>query len=116
MSRTPRLWSAALVAGLAAVAACVVVPARPASVTFHDEGAPGAPDLTAFRAIGDGCPAEARLIGVDEAEANRDALCGLLEQWDIARLDGGGSMAGPGYGCEVRARDDRSLGHGMCVR
>ena len=52
----------------------------------------------------------------DEAEANRDALCGLLEQWDIARLDGGGSMAGPGYGCEVRARDDRSLGHGMCVR
>ena len=71
--------------------------------------------LDAVRAIGDKpCPAGTALISPQEARARQSALCGKLGAWDIARLDGGGSMDGPGYGCTIRDSDSRSLGHALC--
>jgi serine/threonine protein kinase len=55
-------------------------------------------------------------VTVAEARANAQRLCGLLEQWDIARLAGGGSMDGPGYQCKVREHDARELGVSLCRR
>jgi len=67
-------------------------------------------------ARGDGeCPAGQRLLTYDEAMAQGDQVCRTLGPWYIARLADGGSMDGPGYGCEVRRSDDRSLGHSVCT-
>ncbi|MBL8916849.1 MAG: serine/threonine protein kinase [Archangium sp.] len=55
-------------------------------------------------------------VTVAEARAHAQRLCALLEQWDIARLAGGGSMDGPGYQCKVRERDPRDLGVSLCRR
>lgn len=69
-----------------------------------------------FVAQGDGqCPAGARPLTYREALANREAVCRQLGEWYIARLDGGGSMDGPGYRCQVRPADARPLGHTLCV-
>jgi hypothetical protein len=60
------------------------------------------------------CPAGSALISPQEARARTSELCDQLEDWDIARLDGGGSMDGPGYGCTIRDSDTRELGHALC--
>lgn len=71
--------------------------------------------LSFARAIGDQpCPAGSALISPTEARARQAELCSQLNTWDIARLDGGGSMEGPGYGCTIRDSDTRSLGHALC--
>lgn len=65
---------------------------------------------------GDGlCPAGQAPISPVEARADLAATCNSLGTWYIARLAGGGSMDGPGYGCKVRSYDDRALGHTLCA-
>ena len=71
--------------------------------------------LDFVRPVGDKpCPAGSALISPQEARARKAELCGKLGTWDIARLDGGGSMDGPGYGCAIRDSDTRTLGNALC--
>jgi hypothetical protein len=72
-------------------------------------------DSQVIEVEGETCPAGRRLVRPDEARARSSALCSLLGSWDIARLAGGGSMDGPGYGCHVRDSDARGLGHALCT-
>lgn len=66
---------------------------------------------------GDGvCGAGYRLATYAEASGQRQAACAVLGEWYIARLAGGGSMDGPGYQCKTREKDDRKLGHSLCVQ
>ena len=57
---------------------------------------------------GDGaskCPAGTRLVTYSEATGDYNAgikASGLLPQWAISRIDGGGSIAGSGYSYEVK--------------
>jgi len=62
----------------------------------------------------DPCPAGTSLVTVSEAQANQSTVCNAMGAWDIARLAGGGSMDGAGYGCGIRASDTRSLGKSLC--
>src|SRR5579872_1165261 len=62
------------------------------------------------------CPSGYSLISPAEAQESRAQLCSMLGTWDIVRLDGGGSMDGPGYGCGIRAADARHLGQSLCKR
>jgi hypothetical protein len=63
------------------------------------------------------CPEGFAVLSPAMADQHRDLLCGMLGEWHIARLGGGGRMNGPGYGCEVRHEaDDEQLGHTLCVR
>ena len=65
---------------------------------------------------GDGsCPTGRTLLGLAQATANQQDVCKVLGEWYIARLAGGGSMDGPGYGCKIRPADERSLGHSLCA-
>ena len=65
---------------------------------------------------GDGsCPTGRTLLDLPQATANQQEVCKALGQWYIARLAGGGSMDGPGYGCKIRPADERSLGHSLCA-
>lgn len=66
---------------------------------------------------GDGvCPGGYRALTYLEANANRQVVCGALNQWAIARLAGGGSMGGNGYQCKTFPADTRSLGHTVCTK
>ncbi len=72
-------------------------------------------ELKVVKVQGDSpCPANHSLATFDEAQQNQDELCDMIDAWGIARLEGGGSMDGSGYGCGIRAEDDRSLGSTMC--
>ncbi|MDE1460687.1 hypothetical protein [Spartinivicinus poritis] len=62
-----------------------------------------------------GCPSGTRLATPAEAEKHLIKACLSLDFWDVARLAGGGSMDGIGYGCQIRANDSRALGHSLCV-
>ncbi|WP_437646922.1 hypothetical protein [Sorangium sp. So ce362] len=42
-------------------------------------------------------------------------ICTHVGYWGIARIAGGGSIDGPGYGCGFRATDSRELGDSICV-
>lgn len=42
-------------------------------------------------------------------------ICTHVGYWGIARIGGGGSIYGVGYGCGVRASDTRQLGDAICV-
>lgn len=65
---------------------------------------------------GDGlCPPGEAPMSLAQASAQRDTVCRSLGRWAIARLADGGSMDGPGYQCQTRPRDDRQLGHTLCV-
>lgn len=67
-------------------------------------------------ARGDGiCPAGQSPMSPARAQADAGRVCSSLGTWYIARLAGGGSMDGPGYGCTIRPRDDRDLGHTVCA-
>jgi hypothetical protein len=67
------------------------------------------------RVVGDApCSPGYGLASAQEAQANRSAICNQLGTWDIARLAGGGSIDGPGYGCNIRDLDSRGLGHSVC--
>jgi hypothetical protein len=72
-------------------------------------------ELDFVKAIGDRpCPAGTALISPQKARARRAELCNELDPWDIVRLDGGGSMSGPGYDCKIRNADTRILGQALC--
>jgi hypothetical protein len=60
------------------------------------------------------CAPGSGLVTPAQARTNQSALCGQLGTWDIVRLDGGGSMDGPGYGCTIRDFDSRPLGNTLC--
>jgi len=65
---------------------------------------------------GDGlCPPGEAPMTLAQANAQRDSLCRSLGRWHIARLADGASMDGPGYQCQMRANDTRSLGHTICA-
>lgn len=65
---------------------------------------------------GDGvCTAGFKSVSYLTASAYRAAACSVLGTWDIARLAGGGSMDGPGYGCGTRSADGRGLGNRVCA-
>jgi formylglycine-generating enzyme required for sulfatase activity len=70
----------------------------------------------AFRNTGEICPADSTFVTYEEAIENRELLSRKLEDWDIAKIGGGGSMDGPGYGSTIRDKDDRSFGHSICKR
>jgi FtsP/CotA-like multicopper oxidase with cupredoxin domain len=61
------------------------------------------------------CPTGRTLLDLAQATANQQEVCKALGEWYIARLAGGGSMDGPGYGCKIRPADERSLGHSLCA-
>jgi hypothetical protein len=61
------------------------------------------------------CASGYDLLTPTEAKANTTTACATLNTWDIARLAGGGSMDGSGYGCKIRERDTRALGNALCV-
>lgn len=61
------------------------------------------------------CPEGSHLATPIEAENNLIKACLSLDFWDTARLAGGGSMDGLGYGCQVRVNDSRALGHSLCI-
>lgn len=64
---------------------------------------------------GDGhCPDGYIIVSEQTARTNQQAACKVLGAWDIARLAGGGSMDGPGYGCNIRDQDTRPLGNTVC--
>lgn len=66
-------------------------------------------------ATGDGaCPAGSRPLSIGDAQREQARICAMLGDWAIARLAGGGSMDGRGYGCQIRASDPRRLGHTLC--
>lgn len=67
---------------------------------------------------GETCPTGYSHVSLSEAadNNNRDKLCNILGEWDIARLANGASMDGKGYGCKVRSDDNRGVGHSLCKR
>ncbi|MFT3914707.1 MAG: hypothetical protein QM704_11475 [Anaeromyxobacteraceae bacterium] len=66
------------------------------------------------KVAGPACPGGYLPVTIGEVDAHRDAVCGRLDRWDVAWLAGGASMDGPGYGCKVRGREERQLGHVLC--
>ena len=69
-----------------------------------------------LRANGDSPCASGSFVTVKEARQVTQTLCRQLNTWDIARLANGASLSGPGYGCEIKRKDDRKLGHSLCKR
>ncbi|WP_437735352.1 hypothetical protein [Sorangium sp. So ce1335] len=64
---------------------------------------------------GEQCIEGFELVDWDTASAYSDELCTHVGYWGIARIGGGGSIDGPGYGCGMRATDPRPLGDALCV-
>ncbi|RKH03015.1 hypothetical protein D7V97_27105 [Corallococcus sp. CA053C] len=60
------------------------------------------------------CAPGTALLAPQEARARQSEVCAKLATWDVARLAGGGSMDGPGYGCGIRDWDTRALGNALC--
>ncbi|MFY2557505.1 hypothetical protein ACN469_07760 [Corallococcus terminator] len=60
------------------------------------------------------CPTGYAIATLNDVLASQNAVCGLLDTWDIARLDGSGALRGSGYGCGVNAVELNSLGHTVC--
>ncbi|WP_223635688.1 hypothetical protein [Corallococcus sp. EGB] len=60
------------------------------------------------------CTPGTALLSPQEARARQSEACAALGTWDIARLAGGGSMDGPGYGCGIRDWDTRTTGNALC--
>ncbi|TSC32763.1 hypothetical protein [Corallococcus sp. Z5C101001] len=72
---------------------------------------------TASESLGDGvCPSGLTLVSPLVARTNPSGFCATLGTWDVARLAGGGSMDGPGYGCGIRDVDTRGLGNSLCAQ
>jgi hypothetical protein len=61
------------------------------------------------------CAAGTRLLTHEEAVSRRDEVCRALDRWSVARLADGASMDGPGYHCQIKAQDNRQLGHALCT-
>ena len=69
------------------------------------------------KSVGDGiCPDGTRLATYGEVMQAGQQACGVLAEWDIARLECNGSTDGSGYKCGSRPADNRSLGHSLCVK
>lgn len=68
-------------------------------------------------AKGDGvCPRGYVLASPNFARAHQNQACRALGRWYIARLAGGGTMRGWGYGCKIRNFERRGVGDSLCVR
>ena len=65
--------------------------------------------------VGETCAQGTRLVTEDEFKLHRAQVCRRLGQWDIVRLAQKGSADGPGYECQSRSKDNRSLGGALCV-
>jgi hypothetical protein len=67
------------------------------------------------RVNGEHCPDGSRHITFEEARGQ--GICELLDEWDIAKIGGGGSMRGPSYRCEVTQNETKQsgFGHSLCV-
>jgi hypothetical protein len=61
------------------------------------------------------CPPNEYLMPVAEARAHQEALCAQLGSFDLIRLAGGGTLAGPAYGCTVQDLDFRTPGASLCM-
>ncbi|NMO20089.1 hypothetical protein HPC49_03685 [Pyxidicoccus fallax] len=71
--------------------------------------------MTFLRATGDSpCGPGKTLLTAQEASARRSEVCAKLASWDIARLEDGGTMKGPGYGCTISTWDTQGVGHALC--
>lgn len=68
-----------------------------------------------IKVTGEDCPASYEHVSAQEAQNQQDTICSILDPWDIARLAGGGSMDGSGYGCTIRSNDTRTLGASLCI-
>lgn len=70
---------------------------------------------TFLKVTGDSpCGPGRTLLTAQEANDRKSEVCARLGTWDIARLEGGGSMKGPGYGCTISTWDTQALGHALC--
>jgi hypothetical protein len=60
------------------------------------------------------CPSGRMGITYEQAQAHNWDICHAMGSWDIARIEGGGSISGRGYNCKVLAEDSRTLGTTVC--
>ncbi|WP_437533366.1 hypothetical protein WME79_06500 [Sorangium sp. So ce726] len=74
-------------------------------------------DGTTFAVVrgGDQCLEGFEHVDFATVAAYSDEICTHVGYWGIARIGGGGSIDGPGYGCGFRATDSRQLGDAICV-
>lgn len=108
--RQTRGWSWVSFSRVAAIALSVAL-----AVPLAAPGAAAA-QVPLSVVTGDGaCPAGHQPLSLADAQRERARICGMLGQWFIARLAGGGSIDGNGYGCQLRASDPRPLGHTLCT-
>jgi hypothetical protein len=78
--------------------------------------APGQAQQFAVSNTDGSCPTGYQLATPQQARAQVQRACGVLGEWYIARLAGGGSMDGRGYQCKIRDADTRSLGNSLCSK
>ena len=65
--------------------------------------------------VGDSpCGAGWTLLTPQEARDRKNEICNMLGEWNIARLEGGGTMKGYGYGCAITDQDPQGTGHALC--
>lgn len=101
---------------IARIAVPAVLALLTASAAHAHRGPSHSHQSMARQAVGDGgCAPDERLLSAYEARRDLRRVCRSLDRWAIARLAGGASMDGPGYGCKVRDYDRRRLGHSVCV-
>lgn len=55
------------------------------------------------------------LLSAAEVKANVNTYCTLLGNWDIVRLQGGGSLSGLGYNCAILNENKASLAASLCA-
>jgi hypothetical protein len=60
------------------------------------------------------CATDWTLLAPQEARTRLLEVCAKLGPWETARLAGGGSMDGQGYGCIVRDWDLLSTSQALC--
>jgi len=61
------------------------------------------------------CPPGFRVITYEEADANKNTICPLLPQWDMARIDVHGKFGGSGYHCIVELYSTDGVGNIICT-
>ncbi|AUX22855.1 hypothetical protein SOCEGT47_033710 [Sorangium cellulosum] len=74
-------------------------------------------DGTTFAVVrgGEECLEGFEHVDFATASAYSAEICTHVGYWGIARIGGGGSIDGVGYGCGIRATDSRPLGDAICV-
>lgn len=61
------------------------------------------------------CPDGQRLMSSEYARTHQNAICNLLEDWDIARLSGGASISGAGHDCAIHDMNRSALNLSVCL-